>query len=351
MVPDPARGVLAGSDAPLCTAYDVGLLDLDGVVYLQDQPVRGAPGALAAARTAGMRLEFVTNNASRRPAEVASLLTALGVPADPAEVVTSAQAAAALLADRLPAGSLVLVVGADALAAEVTEAGLTPVDSADAGPAAVVQGYSAELGWRQLAEAALAVRAGALWVATNGDLTLPSPRGPLPGNGALVAAVRAATGRAPDEIVGKPHPRLHAESVRRSRAQHPIVVGDRLDTDIEGAVRAGTDSLLVLSGVTRAMDLLCAPPHRRPTYVASHLDGLVTPHPEVAVAAETACGPWTATRTGGDVLLAGEGEAEQEIDALRALCGAAWSGPAAPERIRAAGPRAEVALAELGLGT
>jgi HAD superfamily hydrolase (TIGR01450 family) len=349
MEPDPAHRVLAGSAEPLCRAYDVGLLDLDGVVYLQEQPVRGAPRALAAARAAGMRLEFVTNNASRRPAEVASLLTALGVPAVPAEVVTSAQAAAALLADRLPAGSRVLVIGADALVAEVTEAGLTPVESADARPDAVVQGYSADLGWRQLAEAALAVRAGALWVATNGDLTLPSPRGPLPGNGALLAAVRAATGQAPDEIVGKPHPRLHAESVRRSGARRPLVVGDRLDTDIEGAVNAGTDSLLVLSGVTRPVDLLCAPPRRRPTYVASHLEGLVTAHPAVGVTARTACGPWTATRTGGEVLLAGEGEAEQEIDALRALCGAAWSGPGAPERVRAAGACAEVVLAELGL--
>jgi HAD superfamily hydrolase (TIGR01450 family) len=346
MVPD---RVLAGSAAPLCTVYDVALLDLDGVVYLQEQPVRGAPGALAAARSAGMRLEFVTNNASRRPAEVADLLTALGVPAEPGEIVTSAQAAAALLADRLPARSPVLVVGSEALAAEVAEAGLTPVDSADDGPVAVVQGYGAGVCWAQLAEATLAVRAGALWVATNGDLTLPSPRGPLPGNGALVAAVRAATGQAPDEIVGKPHPRLHAESVRRSGAEHPIVVGDRLDTDIEGAVRAGTDSLLVLSGVTRPVDLLCAAPHRRPTYVASHLDGLVSPHPEVPVAADTRCGPWTATRTGGEVVLAGTGEAEQEMDALRALCGAAWSGSGTPERVRAEGARAEVVLAELGL--
>jgi HAD superfamily hydrolase (TIGR01450 family) len=329
--------------------YDVALLDLDGVVYLQEQAVIGAPPALAAARRAGMRLEFVTNNASRRPPEVAALLTSLGVPADPAEVVTSAQAAVALLADRLPAGSPVLVVGAEALAGEVADAGLTPVDTADARPVAVVQGFGANVGWALLAEAALAVNGGALWVATNGDLTMPSPRGPVPGNGSLVAAVRTATGRAPDEIVGKPHPRLHTESVRRSGALHPLVVGDRLDTDVEGAVRAGTDSLLVLTGVTRPVDLLAAPPHRRPTYLASRLDGLLTAHPGVSVNAESTCGPWTARRTGGALVLSGEGGPEEEIDALRALCGAAWSAPAAPDSCRADGPRAEVALAELGL--
>jgi glycerol-1-phosphatase len=340
--------VLAECAEPLCAAYDVALLDLDGVVYLQEQAVPGAPEALTAARKAGMRLEFVTNNASRRANEVAALLTSLGVPAEPGEVVTSAQAAVALLAERLPAGARVLVVGADALSAEVAAAGLTPVDSADAHPMAVVQGYGPDVGWHQLAEAALAVTAGALWIVTNADLTLPSPRGRLPGNGSLVAAVRAATGRAPDDIVGKPHPRLHRESVRRSGATRPLVVGDRLDTDVEGAVHGGTDSLLVLTGVTRPAELLAAPPRRRPTYVAARLDGLLAPHPGVRIGAEARCGPWTARRTGVDVVLTGAGEAEQDLDALRALCGAAWAGPA-PEAVRAGGPEAEAVLAELGL--
>jgi glycerol 3-phosphatase-2 len=341
--------VLAASPGPLCRAYDVALLDLDGVVYLQEQPVPGASEALAAARAAGMRLEFVTNNASRGAQEVAALLTTVGVPAGPGEVVTSAQAAGALLAERLPPGAAVLVVGAAALADVIRDAGLTPVTSADAHPAAVVQGYGPNVGWSELAEAALAVRAGALWIATNGDLTLPSPRGPLPGNGALVAAVRAATGRAPDDTVGKPHPRLHQESVRRSGAVSPLVVGDRLDTDVEGAVNAGTPSLLVLTGVTRPEHLLAAPPRRRPTYLTARLDGLLAAHPGVPVTAETACGPWTARRTGDAVVLSGDGEPAEELDALRALCGAAWSGSSPPAAVRAEGPQAEVVLAELGL--
>jgi HAD superfamily hydrolase (TIGR01450 family) len=347
--PSTRPAVLAPSAEPLCRMYDVALLDLDGVVYLQEQAVPGALPALAAARRAGMRLEFVTNNASRRAPEVAALLTSLGVPAEAHEVVTSAQAAAALLADRLPAGAVVLVVGAEALAAEISEVGLTPVATADERPVAVVQGFGPDVGWRLLAEAALAVRAGALWVATNGDLTMPSPRGPLPGNGSLVAAVRTATGHAPDEIVGKPHPRLHAESVRRSGARHPLVVGDRLDTDVEGAVHAGTDSLLVLSGVTTPADLVAAAPHRRPTYVSARLDGLLVGHHGVSIAPETACGPWTARSVAGKVVLSGTGEPQEELDALRALCGAAWSAAGPPDVVRADSPAAEVVLAELGL--
>ncbi len=257
-------GVLRGSTEPLNAVYDTALLDLDGVVYLQEEPVPEAAAALAVARAAGMRLEFVTNNASRRPEAVARLLDKVGVQARPEEVVTSAQAAAALLAEQLPAGAAVLIVGADALAEEIREVGLRPVRSADDQPSAVVQGYTAETGWTHLAEATIAVRAGALWVATNADATFPSPRGPLPGNGALVAAVATATGRTPDEIVGKPHPRLHQESVRRSGAQRPLVVGDRLDTDIEGAILGACDSLLVLTGVTTPAELARCPCERPP---------------------------------------------------------------------------------------
>ncbi len=321
--PVPTTEGLRGSDRPLTEVYDTALLDLDGVVYLQEEPVPEAAAALAEARAAGMRLEFVTNNASRRPDAVVRLLDKVGVTARPEEVVTSAQAAAALLAERVPAGAAVLVVGSDALAQELSDVGLTPVRSADDNPVAVVQGYTAETGWTHLAEATVALRAGALWVATNTDSTFPSPRGPLPGNGALVAAVATATGQVPDEIVGKPHPRLHQESVRRSGAQRPLVVGDRLDTDIEGAVRASCDSLLVLTGVTTPAGLLAAPPGARPTYVSSDLHGLSRPHPAPEVLPDNTvrCGGWTAVPTASIVRLAGEGAT---MDALRALCVAVW---------------------------
>jgi glycerol-1-phosphatase len=278
----------------LLDAYDLLILDLDGVLYLGDQPVPGAAEAMSRVRAAGTPVAYATNNASRRPDEVVELLASVGVPADPARVVTSAQAAAALLAERLPAGGRVLVVGSAGLAAEVAAAGLEPVPDAASRPAAVVQGYGPDVGWRQLAEASVAVRAGALWVATNRDRTLPSPRGPLPGNGALVAALVTALGREPDVTVGKPEPTLFAQTARRYRARRPLVVGDRLDTDIEGAHRAGMDSLLVLTGVSQPDELAAAPPERRPTYVAPDLAGLfggarrLEPHADAAAVGDPA---------------------------------------------------------------
>jgi glycerol-1-phosphatase len=321
--------------------YDVALLDLDGVVYLGSTVIPGVPEALAAARDAGMRLAFVTNNASRTPAAVAAMLTGMGVPAAPAEVTTSAQAACHVLAERLPAGAPVLVVGADGLLEAARERGFTVVSSADDAPAAVVQGYGPGVGWRELAEATVAVRNGAWFVATNLDATVPSARGPLPGNGALVGVVAATTGVTP-AACGKPDPAMHRESVERSGATRPLVVGDRLDTDIEGASRVGCDSLLVLTGVTTPADLLAARPEHRPTYVSAGLEGLLSPHPVPVAAGEAwTCGGWTA---GTDLALSGSGD---DLDALRALCAAAWAGSVTTPKPD--GPDATAALDRLGL--
>jgi HAD superfamily hydrolase (TIGR01450 family) len=312
-------------ESPQCLAerYDVALLDLDGVVYLAEQPVPGAAAALAAARERGMRLAFVTNNASRTPEEVAALLAKVGVPADPAEVVTSAQAAAHYLADRLPAGSPVLVLGTTGLVQAVTERGLRPVFTAADRPAAVVQGFHPDITWRNLAEAAVAIRQGAFWLATNLDATVPSPRGPLPGNGALVAALQYGVGRPPAAATGKPDPSMHAESVERSGAQAPIVVGDRLDTDIEGATRVGCPSLLVLTGVTTPATLLAATPEHRPDFLGRDLAALLQPHPPVSAGedGEVRCGTARVRVDGGRLVLAGVTE---ELDGLRALVVAAW---------------------------
>ncbi len=253
-----AAGPLPGIDEPPATCYDVALLDLDGVVYLGGHPIPGAAEALGKAAASGMRLAFVTNNASRTPAAVAAQLTALGVPARAQDVITSAQAAARLLAERLPPGAPVLVVGGIGLRAAVRERGLRPVSVASERPAAVVQGYAPGLTYDLLAEGALAVDAGAWYVASNADATLPTPRGRQPGNGSLIQVIATATGRSP-VVAGKPEPPLHAEAVARSGARHPLVVGDRLDTDIESAVRSGADSLLVLTGVTRPLDVVLAP--------------------------------------------------------------------------------------------
>lgn len=331
-----------GSERPLSEAYDAALLDLDGVVYLGGAAVPGAVGALAEAKRRGMRLAFVTNNASRSPSAITAQLTSLGVDATPADVVTSAQAAAHLIADRLPAGSPVLVVGGIGLRLALRERGLRPVSTAAEKPAAVVQGYSADVGYPLLAEAAVAVRAGAWFVASNADVTLPTARGPQPGNGSLVQVIVAATGTQP-VVAGKPEPPLHAESVERVGAKRPLVVGDRLDTDIEGAVRVGADSMLVFTGVTQPADAVLAPPQQRPAYLAHDLSGLLEPHPAVTGAGdEFRCGGWTARRAGdpgGDgqgarLEISGSGAA---LDGLRALCAAAWSaGPVSAESVRSA---------------
>lgn len=258
--------------AALGDLYDALLLDLDGTVFAGQKALPGARESLGSVGTAQY---FVTNNASRRPAQVVEHLRDLGFAATEDQVVTSAQSAARLLAEHVAPGSIALVVGTDGLAQEVREVGIGVTRSADDRPAAVIQGHSPETGWAQLSEAVLAINAGALWIATNVDPTLPSERGPMMGNGSMVAAVANATGQEP-LVAGKPAAPLMADAIARSHATRPLVIGDRLDTDIEGAHSVGLDSALVLTGVSTVPALLAAPPEQRPTYVIADLTGLGT---------------------------------------------------------------------------
>lgn len=345
----PPRMSSGTSPVVLADQYDTLLLDLDGVVYLGERAVPGAAEALAEIRVRGTNVCYVTNNASRSSQAVADLLSHLGVPAKAEEVLTSAQAAAELLADRFPAGSPILVVGAAALVGEVAAWGLTPVTTAADKPVAVVQGFGPEVGWRHLAEAAVALGNGAFWVATNTDRSVPSIRGPLPGNGALVAAVAAAAGQEPDVVVGKPQPDLFMAAVRRNQARRPLVIGDRLDTDIDGAVRAGYDSVLVLTGVTSAAEALAASLKTRPRYLAVDLGDLVMEYPALTVTpgGHVQCREWTVSITEGQFRLAGVG---QSVDALRALAGAVCRYPSLPwNRILPIGDAASQVLKQLGL--
>jgi len=315
---------LRGSADPLTKAYDAALLDLDGVVYLGGNAIPGVAMALSEARGSGMQLAFVTNNASRSPSAIAAQLTSLGIAATAADVVTSAQAAAHLIADRLPAGAPVLVVGGIGLRLALRERGLRPVSTAAEKPSAVVQGYAPGVDYAMLAEGELAVRAGAWFVASNTDATLPTARGLAPGNGSLVQVIVTATGQQP-VVAGKPQRPLHAEAVARTGAKRPLVVGDRLDTDIEGAVNGGADSLLVLTGVSKPADVVLAAPRQRPTYLAADLSGLLEPHPDVSAQdGGFRCGGWgaRADADSGQLELSGDGV---PIDGLRALCAAAWS--------------------------
>ncbi|MEU6659118.1 HAD hydrolase-like protein [Streptomyces sp. NPDC046821] len=312
-----------GSERALHEAYDTALLDLDGVVYAGGDAIAHAPQALAVARRSGMALAYVTNNALRTPDAVAGHLTELGIPTDAEDVITSAQAVARLISEQVPGGSRVLVIGGEGLRVALRERGLEPVDSADHEPVAVVQGYGGpELAWGRFAEACYAIARGVPWFASNTDLTIPGARGIAPGNGAAVEVVRIATGAEP-QVAGKPLPPMHRETILRTGAERPLVVGDRLDTDIEGAFNGEVDSLLVLTGVTDGAQLLAAPPHHRPTYVDVDLRGLLTGQPDVVADGDGfACGGWVATARDERLELEGDGE---PIDGLRALCAAAWT--------------------------
>jgi len=266
-----ADGLIAGYDGIVC--------DLDGVIYRGREAVPHAVDSLLSAVSTGVPVVYATNNASRAPDEVAAQLEDLGLPGPASRVVTSAQAGARYLAARRPQGARVLAVGGPGVTLALKEAGLVPVGPHEAPSdeplAAVLQGYGAQVGWTDLAEAAYAVQAGALWVATNIDSTLPTARGMAPGNGTLVGAVRQAVQVDP-VVVGKPHTPLYELSVTvlGTRVDRTLAIGDRLDTDIMGANAAGMDSLFVFGGVHGWADVVGAEQSARPSYVATDLRSL-----------------------------------------------------------------------------
>ncbi|WP_408899359.1 HAD-IIA family hydrolase [Nocardioides sp. R1-1] len=319
--------MLLTSDGPLTAAYDLAMLDLDGVVYIGSAAVDGASAAIADARSAGMRVAFITNNASRPAGVVAKHLRELGVTAAAEDVVTSAQAAARLLLERFGAGAPILCLGGAGLRAALDEVGLVPVD-AGAEAAAAASGYGPDLPWRDIMHAAVRIRDGLPWVASNTDHTIPTAYGVAPGHGVLVDMMRRFTGVTP-QVAGKPERPLLDETVRRVGGRRPLMVGDRLDTDIEGAHRAGVDSLLVLTGVSGLAELVRASPGERPTYVAPDLRGLGVPHaaPE-AVPGGWRLGGWTGRVEEGRLVLRddgpGDGPTPSSADWWRVAAATAW---------------------------
>jgi glycerol-1-phosphatase len=305
--------------ATLVQEHDCLLLDLDGTVFRGHEPTIGAVESLA---SVGPRALYVTNNASRSAAEVARHLQELGFSAAEDDVVTSAQSAARLLATQLPPGSAVLIVGTDSLAAEISAVGLRPVRTFADNPAAVVQGHSPSTGWSDLAEAALAIRGGAIWVAANVDRTLPSERGLLPGNGSMVAALRTATDQDP-QVAGKPAPTLLNDALARGNFGTPLVIGDRLDTDIEGANAAGLPSLMVLTGVNTAADMVHAVSDQRPVFVGPDLRSLHIDGESLRIAAHPA---WQVEADGTSVTVHATGaDPVDELSVVRAVAHTVWA--------------------------
>lgn len=302
----------------LAQEHDCLLLDLDGTVFRGQEATPGSVETLAAVEA---RTLYVTNNASRGPGEVAEHLISLGFAAGASDVVTSAQSAARLLADQLPSGAIVLVVGTESLAAEVSNVGLRPVRLFSDDPVAVVQGHSPQTGWTDLSEAALAIRAGALWVATNIDRTLPTERGLLVGNGSMVAAVRSATDAEP-QVAGKPAPTLMNDALARGHFNSPLAVGDRLDTDIAGANAAGLPSMLVLTGVSSAADMVYAVAEERPNYVAPDLRSLSAESSTLRIAPDPA---WRIETSPRAVTVHSAGQDGQDpLSVVRATASAVW---------------------------
>ncbi|WP_242530644.1 HAD-IIA family hydrolase [Nocardioides aromaticivorans] len=316
--------MLLTSPAPLTAAYDLAMLDLDGVVYIGAEAVPGAAQAIGEARGAGMRVAFITNNASRPPAVVAEHLVELGVEAAVDDVVTSAQAAARLARDSWGEGARVLCLGAAGLETALLEAGLVPV-RANEDAAGVVTGYGPDVPWRSIMRVAVRVRDGLPWIASNTDLTIPTAFGTAPGHGVLVEMLSRFSGVTP-VVAGKPARPLLDETVRRVGGERPLMVGDRLDTDIEGARNAGLDSLLVLTGVTGLPELLAAPPQLRPSYLSGDLAGLARRHEAPTREGEHwVLGEWRARVAAGLLEVSSSGVAAAPDDAWRVAAAAAWA--------------------------
>lgn len=295
------------SREPLVECYDLVMLDLDGVVYVGDEAVPGAAEALHRVRETGVHLAFVTNNASRSPDGVAQKLNRVGVEAEAGDVVTSAQAAAHLLADRHPEGSLVANLGAEGLRQALLEEGLVPTDVENEAAVAIVSGYNPDLVWSDIMRAAMRIRDGLPWVASNTDLTFPLEGGEAPGHGVLVEMVSRFSSVEP-VVAGKPLPPLLEETIRRVGGERPLMVGDRLDTDIEGARNLELPSLLVMTGVTGLAELVAAPEKLRPTYVGRDLDSLFDAHEAPQQEEDSwTVGGWRASADDGRLRVEGEG--------------------------------------------
>ena len=325
----PVSSVIDGS--PL-DGVDLVLADLDGVIYKGADAIPFAVDSINNVVEDGIRVGYITNNASRTAASVAEHLTGLGLQVAASDVITSPQAAMKLLVDLVPAGSTILVVGGEGITFELEKAGFVVTRSALDGPAAVVQGFAPEVGWAQLAEASFALHrdadgAGIPWVATNTDWTIPVARGIAPGNGTLVSAVHTAVGILP-VVAGKPETPMFEVAIERFGATKTIVIGDRLDTDILGANNAGLESVLVLTGIDQAKQVLAAAKEQRPTWIVDDLRQLHEPYPATLTETKddvetTTVGAAIVRRDGENLTVVSAGE--KPIDLLRAGAAAIWN--------------------------
>lgn len=307
----------------LAKNYDALLADLDGVVYEGGKPIAHAVESISRLQSEGMRVGYVTNNSSRKPQTIADQISAYGIDVSAEDVVSSGQTGVELLATQVEPGSKVLVVGGEGLRTYTEQAGFQLVSDSSEDPDAVIQGFSPDLGWKDLAEAAYSIQNGAKWVATNSDWTIPQEGGIAPGNGTLISAVHTAVGQLP-LVAGKPEVAIFETAKRRFDSSRPLFVGDRIDTDILGANRAGIDSVLVLTGISKPKELLACGADSQPTFVIADLRELLVPYVQPK---KTRYG---FSLRGAEVELLGTkvrvtaGD-PRGLDALRCACAVIWS--------------------------
>ncbi len=320
------------ADRTLIDGFDVLLFDLDGVIYTGAQAVPYAVESLNHAASTGKRLGYLTNNASRTTQTVADHLSELGISAvSAADVVSSPEAAVPLLASQVPAGSEVLVVGGEGLLREVARAGFTITRTATPKTAGVIQGFAPDVTWTDLAQASYAIESGAVWIGTNGDWTIPREQGIAPGNGTLIAAVHTATGAFP-EVAGKPERHIYDTARARFGAKRPLMIGDRLDTDILGANRSEMASLLVLTGVDTPLSVLRADRDQRPTYIGRDTRTLNEYYAPAVVNGNVATCGETEVRLDRAVLTVVAGD-PRGVEALRAACALVWNSSIPPTAV------------------
>ena len=307
----------------LIDSFDSLLLDLDGVVYRGKKAIAGAVESITKAQQLGKSVGYITNNASRTPSQIAMQLREFGISIEDHQIIGSARAAAKLLAGKIPSGSKVLVVGGEGLRTEVEALGFSPVASSEERPSAVIQGFSPEVGWKDLAEAAFAIQNGAIWIATNQDWTLPLEKGIAPGNGTLVGAVHTAVGILP-EFAGKPFRPIFDSALSELGFQKPLVIGDRLDTDIKGAVAAGLESAAVLTGIAGNRELLGAKSDERPNYILTDLSELFSDYPKPKRTKSSVSFGQSEVEIIGDRLMISAGN-PSAVDTIRAATDLVWS--------------------------
>lgn len=307
----------------LVDRFDSVLFDLDGVIYQGDRAIAGAVQSVNRVAEAGIKVGYITNNSSRRSETIAEQLSGFGIVTSADQIIGSARAGVKLLSNKIQAGQKVLVVGGDGLRHEVQQHGFEVVDKAHDKPAAVIQGFSKDVSWRELAEASFAIQSGAIWVATNQDWTIPVEQGIAPGNGTLVGAVHTAVGILPD-FAGKPFGPIFAEAQTQLAIERPLMVGDRLDTDIRGARSAGFASAVVMTGIATAKDLLGAKPEDRPDYLLEDLTGLFVDYQQPRQTKRGCKVGSAAVELLGNKVMVTAGE-PGSFDALKAACHLIWN--------------------------